>query len=605
VPDEASRDSTRLAAALRLVLRRYWAQVRRRPLVAGAALVLPGIGNLLIFYGPPLVVARLLAAVARDQTLALADLWPYVATLAGLWLSGEVVWRLAGFTIARTEVRGMEALYVEAMQELLAKDVAFFHDNFAGSLTKRALGYARQFENVFDILSFAVTANLIALSLVTVVLWQYSPLLVAVLLTMIAITLLLVLPRIRRRQQLVHAREAASNVMAGHLADSIANAEAVRAFASEPDEAAVHARNVFDYGSKTLRTWDYQNLRIDTITAPMYVATNTLGLVVALATTRSSGANLEAVFVTFSYYAAVTRVMWEFNRIYRTMEAALTDAAQFAELLLDPPSVVDAPESQPFAPRDFGVELRDVSFGYTTSGPRLFEHLSLAIAPGTKVGFVGHSGGGKTTLTRLLLRFADLDGGAILIGGQPIDQVPQAALRRAIAYVPQDPSMFHRSIADNIRFGRQNASDEDVRRAARLAHAAEFIEALPDGFDTLVGERGIKLSGGQRQRVAIARAILKDAPILVLDEATSALDSESEAYIQDALWTLMEGRTAMVIAHRLSTVRRMDELVVLERGAVVERGTHGALLARPGVYAALWARQSGGFLGDGAGPPAG
>jgi ATP-binding cassette subfamily B protein len=590
------RDSHRLAAALRLVLTRYLAQVRRRPLLALAALLLPGLGNLLIFYGPPLVIARIIAASARGEVTGLADFWPEVATIALLWAAGEVVWRLAAYALARIEVRGMEALYVEAMDELLAKDVAFFHDNFAGSLTKRALGFARQFELVFDVLAFSVTANLIALTLVGVVLWSYSPLLVAVLVTMLGTTFVLVLPRIRRRQALVDAREAASNEMAGHLADSIANAESVRAFAREPEEARVHARNVRDYGGKTLASWDYQNLRIDTITAPMYVATNVLGLVVVLWTRGTTGVGLEAVFVTFSYYAAVTRVMWEFNRIYRTLEASLTDAAQFAELLLDPPLVVDPPAPAVFQPRGYGVDLRAIVFGYTPDR-RLFDGLTLSIAPGTRVGFVGRSGGGKTTLTRLLLRFADLQGGEILIGGQAIHTVPQAALRQAIAYVPQDPSMFHRSIADNIRFGRPSATDAEVREAARLAHAAEFIEALPQGYDTLVGERGVKLSGGQRQRVAIARAILKNAPILVLDEATSALDSESEAHIQEALWTLMEGRTAIVIAHRLSTVRRMDELVVLERGQVVERGSHDALLARQGVYAALWARQSGGFLG--------
>jgi ATP-binding cassette subfamily B protein len=590
-------ESQRLRAALQLVLRRYLAQLRQRPLLSAAALVLPGLGNLLIFYAPPLVVARLLGRVTGDEPLTLARVWPSVALLAALWLAGEVIWRLAGFTIARVEVRSMEALYVEALDELLAKDVAFFHDNFAGSLTKRALGYARRFEDVFDVLSFSVTAHLIALTVVGVVLWSYSPLLVLVLTGMLGATLTIVLPRIRQRQALVHAREAASNVLAGHLADSIANAEAVRAFARESDEAAVHARNVFDFGAKTLRTWDYQNFRIDTITAPMYVATNTLGLAVALTTHGTTGASLEAVFVTFSYYAASTRVMWEFNRIYRTLEGALTDAAQFADLLLDPPVVVDAPAPEPFAPRDFGLELRHVSFAYAPALPRLFEDLSLAIPAGTKVGFVGRSGGGKTTLTRLLLRFSDVNQGRILIGGVPIDSVPQGALRSLIAYVPQDPSMFHRSIADNIRFGRPGATDNEVREAARLAHAAEFIEALPGGYETLVGERGVKLSGGQRQRVAIARAILKNAPILVLDEATSALDSESEGLIQDALWTLMKGRTAIVIAHRLSTVRRMDELVVLDRGRVIERGAHGALLAGDGVYAALWARQSGGFLG--------
>jgi ATP-binding cassette, subfamily B, bacterial len=429
------------------------------------------------------------------------------------------------------------------------------------------------------------------------VLWRYSPLLVAVLFGMLGLTVAMVLPLIRRRQRLVEAREAASNVLAGHVADSLGNADAVRAFAMETHEARIHAGNVRDFGAKTLRSWDYQNLRVDLVTAPMYVLTNTVGLSVALAIHGSTGAGLEPVFLTFSYYMTVTRVMWEFNRIYRTCEGALTDAAQFTTLLLDPPLVRDAEPPQPFVPRDYGVELREVTFGYSDSQPPLFQGLSLAIAPGTKIGFVGRSGGGKTTLTRLLLRFSDLNGGAILIGGQPIDQVPQGALRRAIAYVPQDPAMFHRTIADNIRFGRPEASDDDVRRAAQQAHAAEFIEALPDGYATLVGERGVKLSGGQRQRVAIARALLKDAPILVLDEATSSLDSESEAYIQEALWTLMKDRTAIVIAHRLSTVRRMDELVVLERGQIVERGSHDALLAQRGHYAALWARQSGGFLG--------
>jgi ATP-binding cassette subfamily B protein len=335
---------------------------------------------------------------------------------------------------------------------------------------------------------------------------------------------------------------------------------------------------------------------VDTITAPMHVLTNTLGLIVAMLTSNGTGASLEAVFITFSYFAIVTRVMWEFNRIYRNLESALTDAAQFTALLLDPPSVVDARDAQAFAPRHVGVELRNVRFRYAETEPPLFDGFSLAIAPGTKVGLVGRSGGGKTTLTRLLLRFADVESGDILIGDQPIDLVPQAALRRMIAYVPQDPSMFHRTIADNIRVGRPEATDADLRRAAALAHAAEFIEMLPAGYETLVGERGVKLSGGQRQRIAIARAILKDAPILVLDEATSSLDSESEALIQDALLTLIEKRTAIVIAHRLSTVRRMDRLIVLERGRIIEAGSHERLLARGGTYASLWAHQSGGFL---------
>ncbi len=590
-------DARRLTAAIRLVLTRYLAQLRRWPWLAAGALVLPAAAEIMNFYAPPLVIARLLGRFARNETLTAPDLVPYVATFAGLWLGSQILWRAAVACLARIEINGLQALYLDAMNELLAKDLSFFQNNYAGSLTKRALGYARRFEDVFDVMAFQLAPTLLPLVFVSAVLSTYSIWLVVGLIAMLAATLVMVIPLIRRRRALVELREQASNTLAGHLADSITNAEAVRAFAREDDEARIHADNVGDYGRKTLRTWDYQNLRVDLITSPMFVLTNTLGLVIALATRGNAGMSLEAVFITFSYYSTATQIMWEFNRVYRNVEGALTDAAQFADLLLDPPAVTDAQPADTFAPADYSVVLRDVRFRYSAVQPLLFNGLTLTIAPGAKVGVVGRSGGGKTSLTRLLLRFSDVEGGEILIGGQPIDRVPQAALRRVVGYVPQDPSMFHRSIADNIRVGRPGASDAEVRHAAELAHAADFIDALPDGYATLVGERGVKLSGGQRQRIAIARAILKDAPILILDEATSSLDSESEALIQDALLTLLARRTAIVIAHRLSTVRRMDELIIMDKGAIVERGPHDALLAQNGIYAALWSHQSGGFLG--------
>lgn len=594
--DTENRDPRRLTAALRLVVRRYVSQIRRRPAVSILALVLPGLGNIFVFYVPPLIIARVLGEFAAGARPSPREFIPYVVALGGVWLAGEAIWRVASFLLARAEIRGLEELYVEAMDELLAKDLAFFHDNYAGSLTKRALGYARRFEDVFDVMAFQVISNLLPLGFVAFVLWRFSPWLILALVAMLVTTFLIIFPRIRRRQRLVDLREAASARLAGHVADSISNAEAVRAFAREPEEAGIHTQNVKDFGAKTLRSWDYQNLRVDTITSPMSVLTNMLGLIIALWVAGSTGAGLQAVFITFSYYAAITRVMWEFNRIYRNLESALTEAAQFTELLLDPPAVTDLPETIPFAPAHYGIELRNVCFRYAPSQPLLFDGFSLDIPHGAKVGLVGYSGGGKTTITRLLLRFVDIESGSILLGGERIDEISQSALRRAIAYVPQDPSMFHRSIADNIRIGRPDAADDEVRRAARLAHAAEFIEALPLGYETLVGERGVKLSGGQRQRMAIARAILKDAPVLILDEATSSLDSESEALIQDALWTLMATRTAIVIAHRLSTVKRMDQLVVLDHGKIVEQGSHDELLARGGIYASLWAHQSGGFL---------
>jgi len=301
--------------------------------------------------------------------------------------------------------------------------------------------------------------------------------------------------------------------------------------------------------------------------------------------------------VTFTYYARCTEIVWEFNRIYRTLESQLSTAAQFTELLLDPPTVVDPAEPDVPRFRDAGVQFHAVRFRYPNRAERLFHDLDLHIAPGEKVGLVGPSGGGKSTLTRLLLRFADIDGGRITIGGQDTARIRQVDLRGQIAYVPQDPLMFHRSLRDNIAFGRLHATEDEIRAAAAAAHAAEFIEALPQGYDTLVGERGIKLSGGQRQRLAIARAVLRGSPILVLDEATSSLDSESEALIQHALLSVMAQRTALVIAHRLSTVRALDRLVVLVDGIIAEQGSHDDLLARGGTYAGLWHKQSGGFLG--------
>lgn len=591
-----------MRAAIRLVLSRYTRQVKASPWLAALSLILPGLGNIFVFYVPPLAIANLLATLARDPHASTSDLAGPVIFLACAWLGGEAIWRVAGLVISKFEVRGIGALHREAIGDLYQKDAAFFHDNFAGSLTKRALGYARRFEDVFDVCAFSILGNGLPLIFAIIVLAQFSPWLVIVLVGMLAITFTLMRPLLRRRHRLVQIREESSNALAGHVADTIANAETVRAFAREAHEQTIHARNVEDFEAKLLKSWNYQNTRVDILMSPLYVLTNTVGLVVALLLGRNGGLAIEAVFLTFNYFAQSTRIMWEMNRIYRQLETALTDAAQFTELLLDPPNIVDADPVIPFEPRDASVSIDAITFAHT-GRPPLFDNFSLDIRHGEKVGLVGRSGGGKTTLTRLLLRFSDLDAGAIRIGGLDISKISQASLREAIATVPQEPAMFHRTIAENIRFGRPNATDAEVRRAAELAHAAEFIDVLPAGYETLVGERGVKLSGGQRQRIAIARAILKDAPILMLDEATSALDSESEGHIQAALATLMKDRTAIVIAHRLSTVRRMDRLVVLDAGRIVEQGPHEALLADPKVYAALWAHQSGGFLHDEARAP--
>jgi ATP-binding cassette subfamily B protein len=577
-----------------LALRYYGRQMVRLRRFTLPAMLLPALGNTALFYIAPLIVAQLIGRLANRTPTGIGAAMPYVLGFAGVLLSAEIVWRIGIHCLNRLDGHGIENLYVIGMDEMLARDAAFFHDNFAGSLTKRVLSFASRFEDFTDNLVFNIVGSLVPLAFASVVLWRYDPLLVAGLVGLIVITGAGIAPLIRRRQKLVDQREEAIARVSGHVADSLMNMDTIRAFAAEERERAEHRSRVADQRRKSLVSWDYGNLRIDALVAPVSVLTNGLGLLVAIALGGGSH-GIEAIVVAFTYYSNATRIMFEFNQIYRQLESSLTEAAQFTELLLTPPAVVDPIAPEPLRPDASGICFERVTFAHEGGLP-LFTGLDLTVPSGARLGLVGRSGGGKSTLTRLLLRMTDIQDGRILIGGQDITRLRQSDLRSLIAYVPQDPAMFHRTLRDNIAFARPHATDAEIREAAQAAHVTEFASSLPDGFDTMVGERGVKLSGGQRQRVALARAILRDAPILLLDEATSALDSESETLVQQALWRLMEGRTALVVAHRLSTVARMDQLIVLDRGQIAEKGTHQELLRLGGTYARLWQHQSGGFL---------
>jgi ATP-binding cassette subfamily B protein len=315
------------------------------------------------------------------------------------------------------------------------------------------------------------------------------------------------------------------------------------------------------------------------------------GLMV-LAWSRHRAGPEDVVFAITSFIV-MAGYMPNFSDITRMLQKGLDDTQDVAAYMLTPPQLADPPDAAPFQPDLGEIELRRVGFGYPNQGRRLYEDFSLVIRPGERVALVGPTGSGKSTFVKLLQRLYDVQGGRILIDGQDIAKVKQQDLRRAIAVVPQDPALFHRSIAENIGYARPDATADEIALAARRARAHDFIAALAKGYDTLVGERGVKLSGGERQRVAIARAFLADAPILVLDEATSSLDVETEVQVQAATEELMAGRTTIVIAHRLSTIRSADRILVFEGGRIVEEGRHGELVAKGGAYARLHAVTQG------------
>jgi ATP-binding cassette subfamily B protein len=597
------RDQVITSQAIRQVLRDYWQQYRVHPWYSLVAFFVPATGTILVLFVPPLIVAKLIDIFATRGEISLTATGGYIALLGVLWMIGEVFWRIGLHFLIKLETDGMNVLSKAAFRRLVERDYDFYTNHFVGSLTKKAMAFSRNFETFTDTLSFNIMNNALPVVFVVIVLWRYSPWIPIVLMSCMAIVIVIALPIIRRRSRLVALRHDAGSKMSGRLSDAATNILAVKSFAKENREYDLYEEYVDDFTRKFKHAADYQNIRFDTLISPLYVATNVIGLIAAIFFAQKLGLQAGTIVVVFSYYSSVTRIFWEISRTYRNLESSVSESAEFAQLFVPPPTIRDAPGARSLVVTNAAIRFDRAHFRYggdeaggEGDEKAFLKNFKLEIKGNQKVGLVGPSGGGKTTITKLLLRFIDLQSGSITIDGQDISGVTQTSLREAVAYVPQEPLLFHRSLFENIAYGDEKATEKDVMRAAKLAHADEFIEELPLGYRTLVGERGIKLSGGQRQRVAIARAILKNAPILILDEATSSLDSESEKYIQEGLWELMKNKTALVIAHRLSTIKHLDRIVVLDRGKIVEDGTHAELTKKKGLYAKLWSHQSGEFL---------
>lgn len=479
------------------------------------------------------------------------------------------------------------------LQYTMGHSHSYFQDNFAGAIARKVSEVAESALRLHDIIRFQIFFAIIQfvtnMTFMFSVNWMFGLALLCYL-VFVTVPLIFRLPSIRARS-LRFSDERAH--VTGVVVDMLTNIPAVKFFSGLSHEVDVHARRADEErkrASKLVRSMvQIEDLR-------------RIGLVLlggGMTTFAAFGwANQwitvgeAASIASLSLMLAGTTWMLGGGIVQFVDEAGyISDALRITSR---PHSIRDHGAAAPLTPGAAKIDFDHVDFSFAEHA--IFKDLTLSMEGGEKIALVGPSGAGKSTLVALLMRLYDLNAGAIRIDGQNIAEVTQDSLRDAIAVIPQDTALFHRSLMENIRYGRRAATDADVIEASKRAFAHDFIAGLPEGYDTLVGERGIRLSGGQRQRIAIARALLKNAPILILDEATSALDSESERLIQNALNELMQGKTVIAIAHRLSTIARMDRIIVLEKGEIVEQGSHAALLERPGLYARLWAMQSGGFL---------
>ena len=567
------------------------------------------------------VTAGLKVAVAAVEILMV---W-YVARIVDLLAQGapELIWAEHGpefilaalfVLIARPIISGIDVALLHntilpnfgtlirwrSHRHVLRQSVGWFENDFAGRIANRIMqtppAAGEAVFQLLDAVAFAVTTLIGA----TVLLSGFDPRLAVPMVVWIAGYLLLMRWTIRRAGPAAIASSDARSAITGRVVDSYTNIHAVKMFAHHDREvtyareAIETARQAFQREMRIITTMD---VALTTLNGFLIVSITGLAIWLWAQGSATAGVVAAAAALALRLNNMTYWIMWAMTNLVQNLGVV----AEGMETIAQPLTLTDRPDAVPLKLTQGSIRIEHLSHHYGRDAGGL-DDITLTIAPGEKVGLVGRSGAGKSTLVKLLLRFYDVEKGKILIDGQDISTVTQDSLRKVIGMVQQDTALLHRSVRDNILYGRPDSSEEMVISAAKQAEAHDFILDLEDpqgrtGYDAHVGERGVKLSGGQRQRVALARVVLKDAPILVLDEATSALDSEVEAEIQKTLYGMMEGKTVIAIAHRLSTIQHMDRIVVLDGGRVAEDGSHTELLARDGLYARFWARQSGGFIG--------
>lgn len=586
----------------RRTLHYYWAATSKH-LGLFIGLMLSSIGFIvLLSYGNPLLMSMIVdrvseTPVAPDQVFEVFG--PYIIALIAINLIGQACSKVQDYTSFKLEIAASYDLATEAFDALSNQSMTFHSNRFGGTLVSQTTKFMNAYSQMLENITFPFLPIICSIIATCVILIPRVPAYVVILMALLVVYAIVSYVMYKRILSLNEDAADAQNTLSGALSDAVTNILAVKTYGREDYE-----RELFDHANREVVARDTKRMMASLargiITACIALAIMSVVAVFIAGGNTWFGITPGTLVIMFTYTYTITN---QFNFISRGLQrfnVAFGDASGMTTVLDEPRLVADEPNAKPLKVTAGDIDFKDLNFWYTDGNAKtkVFDNFNLHIPAGQRVGLVGRSGAGKTTLTKLLLRLSDIQKGEILIDGQNVAKCTQQSLRRQVAYVPQEALLFHRTIAENIAYARPDASMDEIREAACQANALEFIERLPQGFDTVTGERGIKLSGGQRQRIAIARAMLANAPILVLDEATSALDSESEKLVQDALEKLMQGRTSIVVAHRLSTVASLDRIVVLDRGKIVEDGPHAELIAQGEEYARLWSRQTGAYLED-------
>jgi len=506
-----------------------------------------------------------------------------------------VAWRVAGFTNNYLVPHVVADLANSAFTYLHGHSFSFFNNNFVGSLVKRVNRFTRSFESLSDRFFWTFLPLVVNVVAILIVLWNLSTFLSLGIAGWIGLFAFINWLIIRYKLKYDIARAEAETRSTGVLADTITNHSNLKLFVGFQKEVKSFSKVNEEVRRLRKLTWD-MDASFEGIQFFLMIVLEVGIFYLAIRLWQRQLLTVGDFVLIQAYLINIFMRVWDFGRIFRTSYEDLAEANEMTEILVAPHEITDTRRAKPLQVKKGGIEFSEVTFCYHHTR-RVINELTTTIKPGERVALVGPSGAGKSTVIKLLLRLHDISQGRIFIDGQDIQKVTLASLWSAMSLVPQEPILFHRTLIENIRYGKTEATDEEVIQAAILAHCQEFINEFPEKYETYVGERGVKLSGGERQRVAIARAILRNAPILLLDEATSSLDSESEHYIQQALDVLMKGKTVIVIAHRLSTIMKMDRILVFDRGKIVEEGRHNSLIRKKqGLYKQLWTIQSGGFI---------